>query len=130
MAKNPPVIESLHFFQCNFKSPFKETIRISVSGECMSFIFKICQTVAVISMISQLHRFLNYFLADFLAFGPTVRRQQQKQQPFQPWGLARKWHGLHVIGCKMVLIANFSIHSVQLYSFMLFPFDGDHNFKE
>ena len=45
---------------------------ISVSCNCMSFIFKICQTVAGIGITSQFHEFLNLIFGGFLSFGPTV----------------------------------------------------------
>ena len=44
---------------CKYRS-----ICASVSGHCLRFIFKICQTVAGISVMSPFHRFLDYFLPD------------------------------------------------------------------
>ena len=41
---------------------------ISVSGHCMHFMFKICQTVADINMSSQFHEFFNQFLAGFVTW--------------------------------------------------------------
>ena len=46
---------------------------ISVSGYCMRFIFKICQTVTGKSMISQFHEFFNLIFGGFLSLGQTVR---------------------------------------------------------
>ena len=39
---------------------YSESENISVSGHCMHFIFKICQVVIGISMISQFHEFFNF----------------------------------------------------------------------
>ena len=41
------------------------SICASVSGHCLRFIFKICQTVAGTSVMSPFHRFLDYFFPDF-----------------------------------------------------------------
>ena len=37
------------------------SICVSVSGHCLRFIFKICQTVAGTSVMSPFHRFLDFF---------------------------------------------------------------------
>ena len=50
--KNPPEIDSLlQFVCCDFTKKFKATFNISFSGGYLLFVFKICQTVAVICMI-------------------------------------------------------------------------------
>ena len=43
----------------------------SVSG-CLRFTFKICQTVAGTSTISQFHEFLNLVFGGFLQYDPSV----------------------------------------------------------
>ena len=61
--KNPPEIDSLlQFVCCDFTKKFKATFSISFSGGYLLFVFKICQTVAVICMI---WHFLLQFLAGF-----------------------------------------------------------------
>ena len=40
----------------------------------MNFKFKICQTVAAISRISQFHEFINEIFGGFLPLGPFVGR--------------------------------------------------------
>ena len=59
------------WFHESFQATFSNLI--SVSGYCMRFIFKICQTVTGISMISQFHEFFNLIFGGFLSLGQTVR---------------------------------------------------------
>ena len=67
------------FTWCNFtnvlKEIFKDLYIISVSGDWMHFICKICQIVAGISIISQFHEFSNLISGGILPFGPTVLPQ-------------------------------------------------------
>ena len=53
-----------------WKSNFQPTF--FVSGNCLSFIFKICQTVAGMNMISQFHEFFNLTFDGILLFGPSL----------------------------------------------------------
>ena len=52
-----------------FLSTFQKIRILSVSGHCMHLIFKICPTVAGVSMMSQ---FLNLIFGGFFQFCPTV----------------------------------------------------------
>ena len=45
---------------------------ISVSGDCMSCIFKFCQIVESESVTIQFHKFSYVIFGGFLQFGPTV----------------------------------------------------------
>ena len=45
---------------------------ISVSGYCMSFIFKICEAVAGINIIDQFHELFNLIFGGFYIFVPIV----------------------------------------------------------
>jgi hypothetical protein len=66
---------SLEVISRIFPSKFQKIDLISVSGHCMHFILKICQTVAgIISVTSQFHEFLNSIFGGILLFGPTVWR--------------------------------------------------------
>ena len=73
-AKTCPKIYSLKVISRIFPSKFQKIDLISVSGHCMHFILKICQTVLDISMTSQFHEFLNSIFGVILLFGPTVWR--------------------------------------------------------
>ena len=85
-VKNPPKVISRDFPSWKFL----QILRTSVSG-CLNYTFKICQTVAGTSTISQFHEFLNlvfggFFynmtqlcgvllaLAQFCSFGDGIRR--------------------------------------------------------
>ena len=61
-------------FVCDVTSFFKTISSISVSGKRMNFIFKICQNVAGIIIISQFTYFLTKFFGGFLPLGPIVGR--------------------------------------------------------
>ena len=55
---------------------------ISVSGDFIPFIFKICQINVGIDMISWFHDFfISNFSADFFQFGSIVRRRQRRESP-------------------------------------------------
>ena len=53
-------------------SKFRQVHIISVSGDYLHFIYKICQIVAGTSMISQFHEFFDPIYGGVLRFGPTV----------------------------------------------------------
>ena len=63
-SKNPPKIASLTVI---FLEKFEQIYKTSVSGLCMPFIFKICQTATGKSVISQFHEFLNLIFGGFFA---------------------------------------------------------------
>ena len=67
-VKNPPKVISRDFPSWKFL----QILRTSVSG-CLNYTFKICQTVAGTSTISQFHKFLNLVFGGFLQYDPTVR---------------------------------------------------------
>ena len=57
-----------------FTNKFQPSHKVSVSGHRISFIFKICQTVAGISMMMSILRiFFNLIFSGFFQIGPTVR---------------------------------------------------------
>ena len=56
-----------------FSCKFLKIHITSVSGRCEHYIFKIRQTVAVISMTSQFHDFLYFIFGGFLTFKTTVQ---------------------------------------------------------
>ena len=58
-GENPPKISSLDVISRDFSSKFHQIHLINLSGHyCLRFIFKSCQTVAVISIASQFHDFV------------------------------------------------------------------------
>ena len=54
-------------------------ISVSCNCNCMTFIFKICQTVAGIGIISQFHEFSILIFGWFLLFGPPDAAIVSKQ---------------------------------------------------
>ena len=70
-VKNPPKHKYTQGDFTNFPWKFLHIHITSVSG-CLRLIFKICQTVAGISTISQLHEFLNLVFGGFLWYDATV----------------------------------------------------------
>jgi len=71
---NPPKTK---FSRSDFMNYSKQVSASSHNFRFRSFhslyIFKICQTVVDISMISKFHEFSNLIFGGFLKFGPTVR---------------------------------------------------------
>ena len=61
---------------CKYRS-----ICASVSGHCLRFIFKICQSVAGISVMSPFHRSLDYFLPDLT----KVIKEFDGNDDHHPW---------------------------------------------
>jgi hypothetical protein len=57
----------------DFPWKFLQLLITSVSG-CLRFTFKICQTVAGTSAISQFHEFLNLVFGGFLQYDPIVHQ--------------------------------------------------------
>ena len=55
-----------------FNSKFQQIRKISVSGDCMPFMFKICQIVMCISTASQFHEFLKSNFWRVFDVGPQL----------------------------------------------------------
>ena len=72
--KNPPLLSSPKVILRDFPCKFLQIHITSVSGS-LHFTFKICQTVAGTSTISQFHEFFNLIFGRFLTFDPTVSRR-------------------------------------------------------
>ena len=66
-GKNQPKLSSLDVIWQNFPNKFQQIQIIFVSRHCKHFIFKICQTIAGRSVISQFHEILNLVLGGFFA---------------------------------------------------------------
>ena len=65
---------------CKYRS-----ICASVSGHCLRFIFKICQTVAGISVMSPFHRFLDYFCRILTTVIKQVIKEFGGNDDHHPW---------------------------------------------
>ena len=73
-----------------FTNKFQPSHIVSVSGHHISFIFKICQTVAGITIMSRFHDFFfNLIFGGFFQIGPTVRLRLARRRAAH--GAAVQW---------------------------------------
>ena len=61
-GENPPKISSLDVISRVFSSKFHQIYLINISGHCIRFTFKSCQTVAGISIATQFHEFFEFHI--------------------------------------------------------------------
>ena len=78
-GENPPKISSLDVISRVFSSKFHQIHLINVSGHCMHFIFKICQSVPGISitkyLVSQFHEFSEFYFWRIFATWANCEQQ-------------------------------------------------------
>ena len=73
-----------------FTNKFQPSHKVSVSGHRISFIFKICQTVAGITIMSRFHNFFFFLIfGGFFQIGPTVRLRLARRRAAH--GAAVQW---------------------------------------
>ena len=72
-------------FWRGFFQLFQQIYLASVSGPCVHFILKICQTVAGTSKLRHFHEFFNLVFGGFFSIVPSVRlRAAWAWQPRRP----------------------------------------------